>query len=512
MVMVGADPDELDRLAHRLESEARRLEQLGGQLSRQLQVAPWRGGRADRFRGEWRSVHMRQLRDAAGFLRHGRDVLAHNADQQRNASNGAGGSIGGGIGHGPGHHPADVPHSIAMLLRNSHDPRAVREAWDHLTPTERAAIIRAHPEIIGNLDGIPPQARFQINRMRVSECLDTLPPGDPMRKVLTPYATGKEGPSQILFFDPTGDGRIAVVRGNLDTARNVAVVVPGIGNEMSGFGGMVGDADRLRYASGNGGRDTAVVAWLGYDTPPGVNSPGVIAAAGTGMALVGAPLLVSMVGGLRTSTGAPITIIGHSYGSLVTGEAAKRGLDADRIVFIGSPGTGAETVGDLHLRPGTQVYAGAVEGDPVSNLRHFGNDPTDQRFGAIAFDAGNPGGIDPLKFPGLHSQYYTPNSESLINLGNIVSGRPVTLDHASRVEQLVSDVRFVDKTIDRGVDFVQGEVHVPFLDHSIDRVVDFGQHVKGGGARVIEFGGEVFDDVGKKTSALFEPVTPSWKH
>ena len=96
MVMVGADVDELERLAVRMAEEARRLDLLGATLSRQLQTTPWRGARSDRFRAEWRTRHIRQLREAAGFLRHGGDVLAHNARQQRHASSAVSGS-----GHGP---------------------------------------------------------------------------------------------------------------------------------------------------------------------------------------------------------------------------------------------------------------------------------------------------------------------------------------------------------------------------------------------------------------------------
>lgn len=507
MVMVGADVDELERLAVRMAEEARRLDLLGATLSRQLQTTPWRGARSDRFRAEWRTRHIRQLREAAGFLRHGGDVLAHNARQQRHASSAVSGS-----GHGPSgtssvssRPPMSTGGVIAVLLSNPHDAQSVLDAWNRLSPAERAAIIREHPEAIGNLDGIPPDVRFAINRARVRDYLDGLASDDPMRQELSPYVTAGNGPSQILFFDPTGDGRIAVVRGDLSSARNVAVVVPGIGNEMSHFGGMVGDADQLRYSAGPG---TAVIAWLGYDTPPGIANPGVIAAAGTGMALAGAPLLVSLVGGLRTSTDATITVVGHSYGSLVTGEAAKRGLDADRIVFIGSPGPGAENVAGLRARPGTEVFAGAIEGDPVSNLRHFGNDPTDPRFGAIAFDAGHP----IASVTDLHSLYYDPGSVSLDNLGNIVSGRPVSLDHASPMEQAVSQLHQSNRLIDSGIDHLQQRIRVPLVGGMVNDVVDVGQGTKDVGVRVGEIGGEAIDDAAKKSMAIYKAVTPSWLH
>lgn len=513
MVMVGANPDELERMATRLATEARRLEQLGAQLNRQLGAAPWRGAGADRFRAQWKTAHLRHINEAAGFLKHGSDVLVHNARQQREASDASTGSSGGGRTRVPGRFeqlpPGQVDRAVHRLLDAGGDPRAVRRAWDHLSPAEREAVIRAHPGRIGNLDGIPADARFRINRERVLDYIDDLPPGDSMRAKLSPYVDGSAGRSQILFFDPTGDGRIAVVRGDLDHAKSVAVVVPGIGNEMSDIGGLVSDADQLRRTAGDG---TAVVAWLGYDTPAGPPDPKVIAAAGTAMALAGAPLLVSLVGGLRTESKAEITVIGHSYGSLVTGIAAKQGLDADRIVFIGSPGPGAETAAGLHARPGTQIFAGAIEGDPVSNFRHFGNDPTDPRFGAIVFDAGNPPVVTPKQLFGLHSRYYEPGSESLANLGNIVSGRPVDPDHPSLVEHIVSGVRSTDVSIDHGVDWMQDRVHLPFIDRPVDALIDFDQDVKSVGFRIVEGGGELIDDASKKGVALYKAVTPSWAH
>lgn len=69
---------------------------------------------------------------------------------------------------------------------------------------------------------------------------------------------------QILFFDPQGDGEIAVAAGDVRTAKHLAVTVPGISNKLDNYWTLLDDADRLRTSAGE---DTAVVAWLGYDTP-----------------------------------------------------------------------------------------------------------------------------------------------------------------------------------------------------------------------------------------------------
>ncbi len=87
MAMVGADADELDRIAEQLANEARRLEELAAQLGHQLNAAPWKGSDSERFRHEWNMVHTKRVREAGGFLRAGGDTLRRNADEQRTASN-----------------------------------------------------------------------------------------------------------------------------------------------------------------------------------------------------------------------------------------------------------------------------------------------------------------------------------------------------------------------------------------------------------------------------------------
>ena len=83
---------------------------------------------------------------------------------------------------------------------------------------------------------------------------------------------------QFLVFDPRGDGRVAQVFGDLATADRIAVLVPGAGNRADNFERGVGDkryrspavqADGL-YEAAHAER-FAVVAWLGYDAPDGLD-------------------------------------------------------------------------------------------------------------------------------------------------------------------------------------------------------------------------------------------------
>src|SRR4029079_7990870 len=90
----------------------------------------------------------------------------------------------------------------------------------------------------------------------------------------------------FLLFDPEGDGRAAEVFGDLTTARHVAVVVPGMNNDLDNFTG--GDAEKVQHQASQFDPDqVATIQWLGYDTPEGAPRPRTGAAAARGGALAG---------------------------------------------------------------------------------------------------------------------------------------------------------------------------------------------------------------------------------
>lgn len=93
----------------------------------------------------------------------------------------------------------------------------------------------------------------------------------------------------------------------------------------------------------------AAITWWGYDAPPGLPQ-----SADRTRADAGAPALDAFQTGLRiTHHGKKSlnTVVGHSYGSVLVGDAASHGrtLDADQIIFLGSPGVTVDHVWDLHL-------------------------------------------------------------------------------------------------------------------------------------------------------------------
>lgn len=331
------------------------------------------------------------------------------------------------------------------------DPAQIRAWWNRLDPTAREAYLTAYPQRMGWLDGLPVEARHQANRATLDAHLSAL-----RRREL--FLTGRErqilegleqidrkiretslvpgaAPLYLLGIDTAKDGKALVAVGNPDTARHTAVFVPGYTNAIDDIHEMVGKCQNIQVAADQltkgQANDVSVVAWMGYDAPEGLNAPALV---GEWRTRAGADDLTPFMRGLHTSNGGDphLTLIGHSYGSTVVGEAAQRpgGSGADDVIVAGSPGAaGAEHASQLHTDPG-HVWAGAAGNDPVSNygsgLSH-GPNPAAPEFGANRFHVDTSG----------HSNYWTRGSESLINQANIIMGRyhKVELDHGRRPDE-----------------------------------------------------------------------------
>jgi pimeloyl-ACP methyl ester carboxylesterase len=157
---------------------------------------------------------------------------------------------------------------------------------------------------------------------------------------------------------------VVEVFGDLAAADRVAVVVPGMSNDLDNFseegGGFRENAARLYEASVDlGSQSVATIAWLGYDSPDGIG------AATRGAATEGAPALRKFVEGIDPGADKQVTVIAHSYGSVVAGLAAGRGLAADDLVFVGSPGTTLGHADEAILRPGGRVWVALADDDPI---------------------------------------------------------------------------------------------------------------------------------------------------
>lgn len=222
------------------------------------------------------------------------------------------------------------------------------------------------------------------------------------------------GDARFLVFDGRGKGRATEVFGDLETADRIAVLVPGSDTTLDTYqrfrAGAVALHQRLRAEHSR----SAVVAWLGYDTP-GTVSPAVLTA---GRADEAAAELGFFLPRLARSAapGARLSLLCHSYGSVVCART-ETGPEVTDIALFGSPGTGAASAAELPTS--ARVWAGRGAADWISGVPHvrfggvgFGADPVDPAFGALPFAAG----------PGGHSDYLKPGTESLNSLAGIVLG------------------------------------------------------------------------------------------
>ena len=100
--------------------------------------------------------------------------------------------------------------------------------------------------------------------------------------------------------------------------------------------------------------------------------------------------------------------------------ARDRGLDADSVIFVGSPGVGVERASDLGVK---EVWASNADHDLVGKLGSYGPSPTAPEFQGRGFqsDPGTPN-WPPTDVVPSHSEYWEKDSKSLKAIGKIVTG------------------------------------------------------------------------------------------
>jgi hypothetical protein len=322
-------------------------------------------------------------------------------------------------------------------------------------------LLFTHAAEIGALDGVPAVVRDRANRNHLAQLkgqvvaeVDRLSAKpnrtddenarledarrklhgieDIEKRINQPDRTAGQQDAFLLGIDTAGTGRAIVAMGNPDTATNVATYVPGTGARLEMVGADMGRADAmLASATLAGSSSTSVITWIGYDAPQDL-----LDATSTSYAEGAKKDLDRFQDGLRaTHQGPPShnTVLGHSYGSTVIGHTAHtETINADELVFVGSPGVGVNHVSELNFSA-DHVHATVAEHDII----HLANieepedvhelDPTSDRFGAHVF-ASDPGTEGPWYTGGLsgeaHSQYWEKNNVALDNMGRIIAGVP----------------------------------------------------------------------------------------
>ncbi|QES52610.1 hypothetical protein DEJ50_23285 [Streptomyces venezuelae] len=311
--------------------------------------------------------------------------------------------------------------------------RTVARFFASLDGAQQARLADRYPLVVGNLNGAPAPVRYRANRVALDHAravertrardvrLSPAVRGEAGRRVHRFGSMMTEG-RQILAFDPTGGGRAAEVFGDLDRARRISVIVPGVDTDLLTFErtarrwtAPVGMAESL-YAAQRAaapGLPTAVIAWADYTAPGGV---GVDAATGR-MAVDGGVRLVALTAALPSD--ATTTLFCHSYGSVVCGVAASRlPRRVTDIVVAGSPGMRAGNVDELGAT--AQVWATRAQGDWIADVPHLevggvghGADPMSEDFGARLLSSAGAKN---------HTGYFEPGTVSVDNFAKIGTG------------------------------------------------------------------------------------------
>ncbi|WP_394329045.1 alpha/beta hydrolase [Mycobacteroides abscessus] len=391
----------------------------------------------------------------------------------------------GGAATGPAETRPDVYNALAQPLPA--DPTEFRRLWDKLTPEEKDWLY-SKDHSLGNHAGMPFADKTRFNEKHLPELtqaasiqLDNLKAahpdwlkGMPIDRTQIPAyeqwknqvdaATAKlagyqgvqnamktprdvngnpVGPKRYLgLLDDQGHAAVSI--GNPDTAKRVATLVPGTGQDLTMIDRAMDKSDKMYWAALKADpnltpSDVSVTTWMGYDRPMDLGQ-----AASTSYAHNGAQGLDDFQAGLRASHEGPAsinTVIGHSYGSTLMGAAAIDGhhLDANNLVAVGSPGVLADNAGQLSLDPGGRFFSSRAANDiiGVATNATLGPDPMSSRFGGAPFEAA-PGpagmyGLEKLGIPTLpelnapsveaHSSYWDRNNPALTNMGKIIAGQ-----------------------------------------------------------------------------------------
>ncbi|KXP12376.1 hypothetical protein AXK57_18925 [Tsukamurella pulmonis] len=246
---------------------------------------------------------------------------------------------------------------------------------------------------------------------------------------------------QLVEYDPDafgGDGAVVVSLGDLDTARNIGVVVPGMGTTAASITAVTRSAANLQGAARHADpmAPTATLAWIGYDAPSGRMSAAQVLT-GDHARRGAAELRADLADLARMRPDDPrVVLFGHSYGATTVATAGADGALAgvvDAVVLLGSPGAGpVRSAAEL----GVPVHVARDSDDPIPRvaatdgagqaLRRLlgvelglGTDPAAASFGALPIDAE---GATPLG-PAAHSGYFDEGSRALGTFAEILTGR-----------------------------------------------------------------------------------------
>jgi len=495
--LLGADTDTLDRVAESLGTTARRVQDIRDQAQRavaELQSG-WNGPDLWNLTRQWEQQASPQLARASTSLDTCAAELRAQVAAQRGVSSRYAATVGSlpawfgwvapGTALGRGLRPSEVPPDAGMNvpagpplpLAGSESPSGEGSPadnatwWKALSPQQQQHVITDHPGRIGNLDGVPFAARDRANRamLNVSRA-DLVDEGQRIEADLADNWFGglftsddaalaqvrdklasldaieqtlaKGGERQLLVLDLAPErAQAAIARGNVDSADNVAVLIPGLAaNVTDSLKGYDNDMDQLQHRTELENRrvtpsevvTTATVTWIGYQAPQlSWDLVGDTSVADDDAARAGAVQLTSFLQGIGAArdNDAHLSVLGYSYGATTAGLALRQDTGVDDVVFFGSPGLGTNHVSDLLVSPGHAYYIEA-RWDPVGDLGYFGIDPSHvdgiEHASARESTVVDPATGETRHFAEVtgHTSYLVDDSTSQYNISVVVAGLP----------------------------------------------------------------------------------------
>jgi len=289
--------------------------------------------------------------------------------------------------------------ALTKLLQPGLTPAEVAEAYAQLPQTDDyiSGLPLATQYLFANLDGVPaskrdiasravldaavedPERVYQLmgfggdrNRglaafeEQVKALSDALDDADERARYLPGEQVDKV--AQLVGFGEHDGALVAAISlGNVETASNVTVNVPGMDSDAAGLSSSVKASEQLITAAFDENRHEsyAVVSWFGY------NSPNKAEVAFSARASSGASELASFLDGVHDSRAgnAPdsVTVMAHSYGSTTTSEALLLTQNrVDSFISYGSVGlTDEATVEELNA---DGVFSTLAAGDGLAPL------------------------------------------------------------------------------------------------------------------------------------------------
>lgn len=303
---------------------------------------------------------------------------------------------------------AELPASEVPAFLSSHyglapealssEPTVVAGWWTGLSDQQRERLVVRMPDVLGNLAGIDYAARDAANRTQLTRELGTAaeqlaarPWDETAAQQLTALQaiegalnTEENGQRYLVQLTTDQPPLASIAIGDLDTADQVTFAVPGMGTLTSDMQLWTRAAQNIRDAQLAAGASvrSAVVAWMGYRTPPvGVE------ATRDDYAARGSVLLQRDISGLRSvreeASQPRINVVAHSYGATTAASAlAEADLDVTAFVMLGPAGVDTR-ITDVDALHAEHVYVGEARADAQARWgRVDRRDPRAAAFGA----------------------------------------------------------------------------------------------------------------------------------